>query len=82
MVGAIAPHQLIAEMWRDLLLGHGIPAQLRAGDSASYLGVSTIPCRVLVPEDQLDQAHTMLEEFLTPENESEIYALTQDEPFT
>lgn len=59
-----APDQLTAEMWRDLLVGEGIPAQVRAGDTASYLGVSATPCRLLVPADREAEAREVLTESL------------------
>jgi len=58
---ATAPDQLVAEMWRDLLVGEGIPALVRSGDTASFLGVSAYPCRVLVREDDHDRAEEVLE---------------------
>ena len=42
-----APDQLVAEMWRDLLKAEGVSAQVRAGDTSSFLGVSTYPCRIM-----------------------------------
>ena len=57
---ATAPDQLVAEMWRELLVGQGIAAVVRSGDTASYLGVSAYPCRVLVRERDLDSAKKVL----------------------
>ncbi len=59
-----APEQLAAEMWRELLTRHGIPALVRAGDTASFLGVSAYPCRILVDDEYLDQARRILREDL------------------
>ena len=64
---ATAPDQLTAEMWQELLRGEGIPAMIRASDTASYLGVSAAPCRLMVPEERLPEARRMLEEHLGPE---------------
>ena len=61
-----APDQLIAEMWRELLVGQGIAAVVRSGDTASYLGVSAYPCRVLVRERDLDRAKRVLATIQTP----------------
>jgi len=61
---ATAPDQLVAEMWRDLLVGDGIAALVRSGDTASYLGVSAYPCRVLVREDDRERAKKTLEDRL------------------
>ena len=63
---ATAPDQLVAEMWRELLVGQGIAAVVRSGDTASYLGVSAYPCRVLVRERDLDRAKGVLATIQTP----------------
>ena len=63
---ATAPDQLVAEMWRELLVGQGIAAVVRSGDTASYLGVSAYPCRVLVRERDLDGAKRVLATIQTP----------------
>ncbi|MBI4307501.1 MAG: DUF2007 domain-containing protein [Chloroflexi bacterium] len=57
---ATAPNQLTAEMWVDLLRKEGVPAEVRAGDTVSFLGVAPIPCRVLVPEDYKPKARALL----------------------
>jgi hypothetical protein len=62
-----APDQLTAELWRGLLASDGIPSTLAPGDVASYLGVSLIPCRLLVPEELLLAARSALETELGPE---------------
>ena len=59
-----APDQLQAEMWRDLLLEEGLSALVRPGDTASFLGVSAYPCRILVAEGQLERAREVLDERL------------------
>ena len=66
---ATAPDQLVAEMWRDLIVGEGIAALVRSGDTASFLGVSAYPCRVLVREDDYDRAKKVLEASLGREVE-------------
>ena len=60
LIAATAPDQLTAEMWRALLVDFGIPARLRAGDTTSFLGVSPMPCRVLVPEGHIEEAEAFL----------------------
>ena len=64
---ATAPDQLTAEMWQELLRGEGIPAVIRASDTASYLGVSPAPCRLMVQEGRLPEARRTLEEHLGPD---------------
>ena len=56
-----APDQLTAELWRGLLDTEDIPSMLAPGDAVSYLGLSPIPCRVLVPEVYLAMAELALE---------------------
>lgn len=55
-----APDQLTAEIWRGLLVAEGIPATLAPGDAVSFLGVSPVPCRLLVPEPLLAVAERAL----------------------
>ncbi len=55
-----APDQLIAEMWLQVLHQHGIPAVINPGDTSSFLGVSALPCRLMVSGDYLKQAREIL----------------------
>ena len=64
LVVATAPDQLTAEMWLELLRRNGIPATLRASDTVSFLGVTSLPCRVLVPENYATEASLALEELM------------------
>ncbi len=65
---ATAPNQLTAELWQGLLSSEGIPAMVHTGNISSYhLGVSNVPCRLMVPEDHLVEARRLLEEHLGPE---------------
>jgi hypothetical protein len=57
---ATAPNQLTAEIWVEFLRGEGIPALIRASDAVSFLGVSPLSCRVLVPDDRLREARAVL----------------------
>ena len=59
---ATAPDQLSAEMWQDRLKEEGIPAMIKPGDVTSFLGITSVPCRVMVPEDKLSEAKEALEE--------------------
>ena len=58
---ATAPDQLQAEMWRDMLIEEGIAAIVRPGDTASFLGVSAYPCRIMVREHRVEEAKEVLE---------------------
>ena len=60
VVATIAPDQLTAEMWRELLLNAGIPARIRPGDVTTFLGISGYPCRILVPEGLVEEAMAAL----------------------
>ncbi|HEY7062369.1 MAG TPA: DUF2007 domain-containing protein [Chloroflexota bacterium] len=44
-----ARDQLEAEMWRERLDSLAIPALVAPADVSAYLGLSPVPCRVLVP---------------------------------
>ena len=65
---ATAPDQLVAEMWRGLLLEEGVPAHVDMDGTSSFLGVSAIPCRLMVAEENLERAHEVLEEQLGDED--------------
>ena len=62
-----APDQTTAEMWEGLLRNEGVPVIVRAGDTASYLGVFTGPCRLMVLEERLEEAREVITERLGPE---------------
>ena len=56
-----APNQLTAEMWRDLLIDEGIPAMIAPQDAVSFMGISPKPCRIMVPEERIEEATRILE---------------------
>ncbi len=58
---ATAPDQLVAEMWQEMLAQEGIQGVISPSDAVSFLGVTSIPCRVLVPEDQVEAARAIIE---------------------
>lgn len=53
---AVAPDQITAEFWVQVLRDEGIPAMIRPSDAASYLGVSGFGCRIQVRESDIAQA--------------------------
>jgi len=55
-----APDQLTAEIWKDILRQEGIPAMVNPEDAVSFMGVSSFPCRLMVPPNYLKQAHEVL----------------------
>jgi hypothetical protein len=61
---ATAPDQIVAEMWRDTLVGEGVPAAVRPGDTTSFLGVTLLPCGVVVADNELERAKEILEDQL------------------
>lgn len=63
----IASGQLEAEMYCDILQEEGIPATVQPRDST--FGISSFPCRVMVPEDMLEEARATLSNYL--ENQPE-----------
>ncbi|MEE8204598.1 MAG: DUF2007 domain-containing protein [Dehalococcoidales bacterium] len=56
----VAPDQLTAELWCELLLREDIPAVVNPGDTASFMGVSPLPCRLMVAEEYLERARQLL----------------------
>src|SRR5262245_55045317 len=60
---AVAPDQVVAEMWQEFLADNEIPAMLDPGDVQSFLGISSMPVRLLVAEDAADTARQLLDEF-------------------
>ncbi len=61
VVLATAPDQIVAEMWNDILVAEGVPAAIRPGDTTNFLGVTLLPCRVVVADDELARAQGILE---------------------
>ena len=53
-----APDQLTAEMWRAMLRLAEIPVVIE--DVPSYMGVSALPCRVMVPSPLLAKAKEVI----------------------
>lgn len=57
---AIAPDQITAEIWVDILRQEGISAMIRPSDAVSFLGVSAVSCRLQTREEDLDRALEIL----------------------
>ncbi len=60
-VARLAPDQLTAEMWVALLRQEGVPALIKPSDAVSFLGTSSLGCRVLVPKERLEEAEALLD---------------------
>ena len=58
---ATAPDQLTAEMWRDLVRQAGIECAMRAGDTVSFLGLSTHPVRLVARRSDVERARAALD---------------------
>lgn len=61
VVIAEEPDQLSAEIVLQFLRGAAIPARLAAGDAMSFMGLSPLPTRVLVPQEWEQEALVALE---------------------
>ena len=55
-----APDQLTAEIWQQLLQSEGIPVVIEPRDAISFLGVSPMPCRLMVPEGLVKEGLAIL----------------------
>ena len=63
-----APNQITAESWCAVLRDAGISAEVRSGDVSTFMGVSALPCGVMVPEEQRSRAEAILMETLNEES--------------
>jgi len=59
-----APDQLTAEIWREILQNEGILAVLEPRDAISFLGVSAMSCRLMVPDGLVKEALAILGEYI------------------
>jgi hypothetical protein len=59
---AMAPDQLTAEMWVELLRRQDIPAMISPQDAVSFMGLSGTACQVLVPREHLAEAALLLQQ--------------------
>jgi hypothetical protein len=70
---ATAPDQLTAEMWQQLLHQESIPSMLAPHDAISFMGLSAIPVRIMVPVESATLAHevlaTVLDDPASPETD-------------
>ena len=59
---ATAPDQLTGEIWVSILRDAGLRAMIRPSDAVSFLGLSSMGCRVQVMEEDIEQALEVLGE--------------------
>jgi len=64
-----APDQLTAEIWKDILTQNGIPAMINPRDVISFMGVSSLPCRIMVAYGYRQQAQEILDSLQSPAEE-------------
>jgi hypothetical protein len=64
-----APDQLTAEIWTDILTQNGIPAMINPRDTISFMGVSSLPCRIMVAYGYRQQAQEILDSLQPPAEE-------------
>jgi hypothetical protein len=57
---ATAPDQLVAEMWQEVLRDESIPSMLAPQDAISFLGLTSTPVRLMVPEAMRARAEDAL----------------------
>lgn len=60
VVVQVAPDQLTAEMWVEILREEGVGARIDPSDAVSFLGTSAMSCRVLVRKERLADAAVIL----------------------
>lgn len=65
-----APDQLTAEIWQDILVQNGIPAMINPQDAVSFMGVSSLPCRIMVAYGSRQKAQEILDS-LKPEEQND-----------
>jgi hypothetical protein len=62
-----APDQLTAEIWTDILNQNGVPAVINPQDAISFMGVSSLPCRIMVAYGYRQQAQDILDSLKSEE---------------
>lgn len=64
-----APDQLTAEIWKDILTQNGIPAMINPRDAVSFMGISSLPCRIMVAYGYRQKAQEILDSLQPPAEE-------------
>ena len=68
---AEAPNQLVAELWQEILQNEGIESFIAAGDATSFLGVTALPCRLMVARADLARGREVLDSLVPVTDASE-----------
>jgi hypothetical protein len=66
-----APDQLTAEIWTDILTQNGIPAMVNPQDAISFMGVSSLPCRIMVAAGYRQPAQEILDSLKPVEEQND-----------
>jgi len=66
-----APDQLTAEIWVDILNQNGIPAVINPQDTISFMGVSSLPCRIMVAPGYRQRAQEILDSLKPAEEQND-----------
>ena len=64
-----APDQLTAEIWTDILNQNGVAAMINPQDAISFMGVSGLPCRIMVAYGHRQKAQEILDSLQPPAEE-------------
>ena len=75
-----APNQPIAESWCGLIKSAGIDCKLQPRDAVGFMGVSPFPVRIMVREEDVEIAQSVLDSFISVPDEDEPETDFQDEP--
>ena len=75
---AEAPNQVVAELWCELLANEGMKSVISAADAVSFLGVTALPCRLMVARADLERAREVLASLQPLPDESETGAGEED----
>ena len=65
-----APGQLIGESWCGLIRAAGIDCRLQPSDAVGFMGVSVFPVRLMVRESDVDAAQSVLDKYLSDDDDT------------
>ena len=77
-----APDQLIGESWCGLMRSKGVNCKLQAGDAVGFMGVSVFPVRLMVPAGEVELAQSILDQYLSNDEEPPEDYLEESEEVT
>lgn len=65
-----APGQLIGESWCGLIRAAGIDCRLQPSDAVGFMGVSVFPVRLMVRESDVEAAQSVLDKYLSDDDDT------------